>query len=108
MAQIDVKSDRRQYQRFPLATSVQFHHGPTQREIPARSMDVSANGMLMSVPPNTPVHAGQAVKLNMSQFPLRSLNHVANGSVSATVVRVDRGCLTSEGQLLIGVRFAAA
>ena len=108
MAQTDLQNDRRQDQRFPLATSVQFHHGPTQRRIHGRSMDVSAGGMLLCVPPNTPIHAGQALRLNMSQFPLRSLKHVENGSVSATVVRVDRGSLTSEGHLMVGVQFAAA
>jgi len=99
-------NERRQYARYPMSTSLQFHHGPSKREIPARTVDVSESGMLMYVPATTPVRAGQAVYVNLADIGGRQVTGV--GPVQATIVRVDRAEMTSKGYLGIGVRFAAA
>jgi hypothetical protein len=89
-----------------MSTGLQFHHGPTKREVPGRSVDVSDSGMLMYVPALTPVKVGQAVYVNMSNIGSRQA--AGSGPVQATIVRVDRNQMTSKGYLGIGVRFAAA
>ncbi|MDP6637216.1 MAG: PilZ domain-containing protein [Phycisphaerae bacterium] len=102
----DTSNERRQDTRYPMATSLQFHHGPSKREVPARSVDVSDSGMLMYVPATTPVRAGQSVYVNMAGISGRSA--ATAGPVQATIVRVDRADMTSKGYLGVGVRFAAA
>lgn len=99
-------NERRQHARYPMSTSLQFHHGPSKREVPARSVDVSESGMLMHVPATTPVRAGQAVYVNLAGVRGRSVTDAA--PVQATIVRVDRAKMTNKGYLGIGVRFAAA
>jgi len=89
-----------------MSTSLQFHHGPTKRRVPARSVDVSKNGMLMYVPATTPVRAGQDIYVNMSGVGVGATSE--REPVQATIVRVDRQKMTSKGYLGIGVRFAAA
>ncbi|MBL7219398.1 MAG: PilZ domain-containing protein [Phycisphaerae bacterium] len=89
-----------------MSTSLQFHHGPSKREVPARSVDISENGMLMYVPAITPVRAGQAVYVDLANIGGRPARGI--GPVQATIVRVDRAEMTSKGYLGIGIRFAAA
>jgi c-di-GMP-binding flagellar brake protein YcgR len=106
MQNMTKENERRQHARYPMATGIQFHHGPSKREVPARSVDVSETGMLMYVPATTPVRAGQSVYVNMTT--LGSKSSANAGPVHATIVRVDRGAMTSKGYLGIGLRFAAA
>jgi c-di-GMP-binding flagellar brake protein YcgR len=88
-----------------MSTGIQFHHGPSKRQVSARSVDISETGMLMYIPATTPVRAGQSVYVNMAGLTGRSAQP---GQVQATVVRVDRSDMTSKGYLGIGVKFAAA
>ena len=88
-----------------MSTGLQFHHGPSKREVPARSVDVSETGMMMYVPATTPVRTGQSVYVNMAGIGSTATNR---GPVQATIVRVDRAEMTSKGYLGIGLRFAAA
>jgi hypothetical protein len=97
--------ERRQHARYPMSTGLQFHHGPSKREVPARSVDVSETGMMMYVPATTPVRTGQSVYVNMAGIGSTATNR---GPVQATIVRVDRAEMTSKGYLGIGLRFAAA
>ena len=99
-------NERRRHARYPMSTSLQFHHGPSKREVPARSVDVSESGMLMYVPATTPVRAGQAVYVNLADIGGRPVTDAA--PVQATIVRVDRAEMTGKGYLGIGIRFAAA
>ena len=99
-------NERRRHARYPMSTSLQFHHGPSKREVPARSVDVSESGMLMYVPATTPVRAGQAVYVDLGGIGGRQATSA--GLVQATIVRVDRADMTSRGYLGIGLRFAAA
>ena len=98
-------NERRQHARYPVSTGLEFHHGPTKRQVPARSVDISDTGMLMYVPITTPVRTGQAVCVNMGGVGAMS---AANGPVQATIVRVDRSKMTSSGCLGVGLSFAAA
>jgi|GEM_PF-1295875 len=99
-------NERRRHARYPMSTSLQFHHGPSKRQVPGRSVDVSESGMLMYIPATTPVRTGQAVYVNLAGIAGRP--PAGAGPVQATIVRVDRADMTSKGYLGIGVRFAAA
>ena len=99
-------NERRRHARYPMSTSLQLHHGPSKREVPARAVDVSESGMLMYVPATTPVRAGQAVYVNLAGVRGKPVTGAA--PVQATIVRIDRAEMTSKGYLGIGVRFAAA
>ena len=98
-------ANRRRHVRYPLATTVQFHHGPSGRDYPARSVDTSAGGLLMYVPVGTPVAPGQAIRLQLGSHSRPELAGVGAGPIEATVVRVDRQKVLSLGYLPVGVRF---
>ena len=100
--------ERRQHRRYPLAAGMQFHHGPSRREIHARSMDISAGGMRMCVPATAPVSSGQPLRVYMGGTRCPELVGMGDKPISATIVRVDRSGLITTGQLTIGVRFTAA
>ena len=103
-----MESDRRSHQRYPLATSIQFYHGPSQRDLPGRCVNVSSGGMMMYVPHNTPVRVGQPIQLASGGLNRAEFRNVNDAPLDATIVRVDRGEITSGGQLGVGVRFLAA
>ena len=98
-------SDRRRHARHPLATTVQFYHGPSRRQFPARSVDISHGGMLMYVPASVPVTPGQAIQLTIGSHGRPELAELSNRPLNATVVRVDRRKLMDLGHLPVGVRF---
>jgi len=108
MNELPNEDERRRHPRYPLATSMQFHHGPSRREVPARSVDISAGGMRMYVPPSAPVSPGQPVRMNMGAICRPEMIGIGRESVNGTIVRVDRNGLTTTGHLSIGIRFAAA
>ncbi|MHC4294898.1 MAG: PilZ domain-containing protein, partial [Planctomycetota bacterium] len=56
-------TERRAHPRHPLPTTVQFYHGPSQRDFPSRCADISRGGLLMYVPAKTPVKTGDPVRL---------------------------------------------
>jgi len=98
-------SDRRKHLRHPLATTVQFFHGPSRREYPARSVDISQGGMLMYLPASVPVARGQGIRLTIGSHGRPELAELSNRPLAATVVRVDRRRLLELGHLPVGVRF---
>jgi c-di-GMP-binding flagellar brake protein YcgR len=100
--------ERRQHQRHPLATGVQFYHGPTQREFPARCVDISAGGMLMYVPVTIPVQPGQPIRLTVGGGTRPEFAVMTERPLNATIVRVDRRKLLSAGHIAVGVKFAEA
>ena len=101
------KADRRRHQRYPLATSLQFYHGPSQRDFPGRCVDISKGGLLMYVPVVTPVQPGQAIQLAVGSVSRPEFAGLSETPLDATVVRVDRHAILSSGQLAVGVRFQA-
>ncbi len=100
-------SERRTHKRFPLATSVQFFHDPSQRDFPGRSVDVSDGGMLMYVPATVPVHIGQCIRMDLAAVPRNTYSGPTDSKVQAKVVRVDRNALLSTGHIAVGVQFQA-
>jgi len=100
--------DRRSHPRYPLATSIQFFHGPTQRDFPARCVDISLGGMLMFVPAATPVQPGQPVRVAVGGLSRPEFAPIGQKPLDATIVRVDRQKLLDEGHLAVGLRFAQA
>ena len=98
-------TERRRHPRHPLATSVQFYHGPTQRDFPGRCVNVSAGGMLMYVPPNIPVQVGHPLRLTAAGASRPEFAGLRGQTVDATITRVDREKYLS-GHLGVAVRFA--
>jgi len=98
-------AERRRHPRQALAAGVQFFHAASQREFPGRCVDVSQGGVLMYVPPTAPVQAGQTIRLNLTGGPRPEWPLPDHGGVEATIVRVDRQTLLSQGHLAVGVRF---
>ena len=97
--------DRRQHARHPLATTVQFVHGPSRREYPARSVDVSHGGMLIYVPASVPIARGQSIQVTIGSHGRPELSELSNRPLTATVVRVDRKKMMQLGHLPVGIRF---
>jgi c-di-GMP-binding flagellar brake protein YcgR len=99
-------ADRRKYVRYPLATTVQFYHCPSRREVPARSVDISSGGILVYVPAGTPVAPGQPVQLRLGTHKRPEFALLSNRPLDGTIVRVDRNKMMSVGHLPVGVRFS--
>ncbi len=100
--------ERRQHPRHPLATSVQFYHGPSQRDFPGRCTNISHGGLLMYVPAVSPVQPGQPIRLTVGGISRPEFAGLSERPIDATIVRVDRGVLLRSGHLAVGVRFANA
>ena len=101
-------TEKRVHPRYPLATNVEFFHGPSQRQFPARCSNISLGGLKMYVPVATPVRAGQPIRLAISGLRRPEFARLGTGPVHATIVRVDRQAMIDEGDLVVGVRFAQA
>lgn len=100
--------ERRVSPRYQLAAGVQFFHGPSGRNLPARCVDISRGGLLMYVPAASPVKPGHAVRLTLGAIGLPDIACLSGIPLQGTIVRVDRGSLLAEGHLAVGVRFAQA
>lgn len=94
--------DRRVHNRDRLAMNFRFHHDPSDRVFPARSVDVSAGGMLMNIPAVTPVQVGQPIHLNLHN---PATQDSAHAGIRAVIVRVDRAALLTRGYIAIAVQF---
>ncbi|HUT58439.1 MAG TPA: PilZ domain-containing protein [Phycisphaerae bacterium] len=102
-------TERRQYPRLALSANVRFFHGPSGRELPARTVNISKGGMMMFVPVAAPLRAGQPIRLLALPGPGDVRFAPPSGRpVEATVVRVDRRALPAAGRVMAGVRFAQA
>jgi len=102
------QTERRAYPRYPLATSIELYHGPTQRDFPARCANISHGGMLLAVPATVPVRAGQPVRLHIGAVGRPEFAVFGERPVDGTIVRVERAALPRTGHLAVGVRFSEA
>ena len=102
----DAPSERRMYPRYPLPTSVQFHHGPSRRDFPARCANISEGGMLMYVPVTSPVQPGHPISVTIGSVSRPEFAALSERPVDATIVRVDREALLEEAHLAVALRFA--
>jgi len=64
--------------------------------------------MYLHVPANTPVQAGQAVRLTLGLVACEHLCDLSEQELVATIARVDREALLAEGMVGIGVHFDGA
>ena len=97
--------ERRKNPRHPLITGVQFYHGPSQRDIPGRCVDISRSGMKMYVPPTSPVRPGDPVEVTLGAPNRPEFAVLGETPMGAAIVRVDRSALLTEGRLTISLRF---
>ena len=102
------EKERRKYHRFPLATGISFFHGSARRNFPGRSVDISESGLLMSVPPATPVQVGQYIRVSVAAVSRPEFAGHTGKPRDATIVRVDRDHLLDSGRISIGVKFNEA
>lgn len=100
-----VQADRRRHVRYPLTTMVQFYHGPSRRQFPARTVDISSGGVLMHVPASVPVTPGQPVRLTIGSHNRPEAAGLSDRPIDGTIVRVDRRGMLDVGHLPVGVRF---
>ena len=99
------QSERRRHPREKLEVPLRFYHASAQREFPARCIDVSGGGMRVTIPVTTPLSTGQQVQvLRASGKDVQSL-FLLDDKIDATVARIDRGGLTTTGQLVVGLKF---
>lgn len=105
MCPMPTGAERRQYQRFPMTTGVMCYHEPSGRDIPVRSQDISAGGMKLFLPPTAPVRAGHGVYVDLGGIARPELLGRGDEPIPATIVRVDRSTLTTDGHLVVGIRF---
>ncbi|NBB95772.1 MAG: hypothetical protein GVY16_08530 [Planctomycetes bacterium] len=103
-------AERRRHSRIPRVVNIHLHHKPSDREIPARTLDISDGGMLVSVPATAPVAPGQAICVRAGQdvlprLPIRT-DPCQCDDLDARIVRVDRNALLNTGQLQVGVALA--
>ncbi|MFW6062456.1 MAG: PilZ domain-containing protein [Planctomycetota bacterium] len=98
-------TERRQFTRHPLVTSVEFYHAPSKREFPGRTVDISRGGMRMYVPATAPVHPGQCVRLQAGTLGETEAGDFGEGKLDATIVRVDRRDLLDHGHIAVALKF---
>ena len=101
-------TERRQYERYPLVTGLHFYHGPSERDVRARSVTISAGGVLVFVSTTAPVRAGHPIRMNTGWIPRPELVGPGRHYVAGTVVRVDHSPQHTRGQMKVGIRFVAA
>ena len=97
--------ERRRNRRYPLSAGMNFYHAPSQREFPARSVDISKGGMLMHAPISTPLKVGQQLRLTVPGVERPEFAGLSDRTVDGTVVRVDRDGLVEKGCVAVGVMF---
>lgn len=96
-------NERRRSLRKARSVYFRFVHKESHREFPARTVDISCSGMLISAPARSPLKVGQGVilKLTPRHSPKR---HIAR-NLPAKVVRVDHDALLTTGHLKVGLAF---
>jgi len=100
--------ERRRYTRYAYSTNLRFRR-EDGRALPARSVDISSGGMLLNVLAYQDLVPGQTVTLDIDSddvldtFPDVYLpcSHV----LQATIIRIERGRLSSNGYMSIAVEF---
>ncbi len=93
-------TERRRHPRQASQASLTLHHAASQRDFPARCLDVSDGGLLAAVPLTMPVRVAQEVEV--SAFDPQALGEPARRAV---VVRVERDRLLRQGQLAVALNF---
>ncbi|MBN1556420.1 MAG: PilZ domain-containing protein [Phycisphaerae bacterium] len=100
--------ERRKHTRHLYSTNLRFRR-EDGKALPARSVDISSGGMLLNVLAHQDLFPGQTITLDLDSddvfdvFPDVYLpcSHV----LQATIIRIERGRLSSNGYMSIAVQF---
>lgn len=100
--------ERRRHSRHAYSTNLRFWR-ENGRALPARSVDISSGGMLLNVLAHPDLSTGQTISLDLDTDVVQDLfpdvylpgNHV----LQASIVRIERGGLSSNGYMRIAVQF---
>ena len=85
--------------------TIQFYHGPTRREYPGRTVNISTGGMLMYVPVSVPVAPGHPIRVSLGSQARPEFSGLGGEPRDATIVRVERKEIASVGYLPVAVCF---
>ena len=96
---------RRRHCRYPVGASADLAHEPSRRAFPCRLADASAGGALVLVPIHAPLRPGHRVVLRPREPLASQLASLTGKAIPATVVRVDRQALLTDGCVGVGIRF---
>ncbi len=100
-----VRQERRRHLRRPLGATMRVALLASNRDFPCLCADVSAGGARLLVPAAMPVGVGQAVRLTDFSGRLGHQAGLASSDPAATITRVDRQTLLSEGVITLGASF---
>ena len=97
-------AERRRHPRLNCIAAVGLAHQASGREFRARCLDASVGGVLLRVPADAPLAAGQYVTVN---FPAGSSTDLpfAAAPHHGVIVRVDRSSLLAHGHNQAAVAF---
>ncbi len=103
---MSVSYEQRQAKRTKMNWPVSVWHPQASRFYHARSVDVSSNGVLLSMPMKAPIREGQDLEIN---FPRKELLAREKGNYArikpARVVRIDRTDAVNTAQVKVGLQF---
>jgi hypothetical protein len=107
-----VVQEKRRYTRHEYSGNLRFQRCSGGKLMPARSVNVSSGGMLLNVLAGEGLYEGQLILLDLPAHYARLAPDDVKlpflQSVPATIVRIERGDLKTNGYMSIGVRFSHA
>lgn len=99
--------ERRQHTRQAVGAVARLAHADG-RDFPCLCADASPGGARLLVPAAMPVRVGRAVRLIDPAGRVGQLAGLASNPLPATIVRVDRRTLLTDGAITVGVHFQPA
>lgn len=94
--------ERRRHPRKATQAAARLIHLASRRAFPCRLADTSAAGAQLTVPPTAPVNVGHEIQIEPEGF--TGLSDGAR-AIAATITRIDRSNLLTQGNITIGVEF---
>ncbi len=102
--------ERRIHRRYVYPRNLRFRSEASLRKLPARCVNISSGGMLLNIFHHSGLRVGQDVVLSLPthesppSFPGLCLPRA--GELVATIVRIEREGVKTNGYMRIGVEFA--
>jgi hypothetical protein len=85
--------------------NLRFHHVLSDRDFPARTVDVSDGGLLMQIPATAPLQEGHVLRFPVGEQGLADVTRDDGATMEAKVIRVEHNQLLQTGKLSVGVEF---
>ncbi len=104
---VDAPVERRRHHRYSIQAASRLGHALSGHDYPCRCLDISAGGALLAAPATMPVRAGHAVCLTGAGTFAEQVASLTGEELAATVIRVDRETLLTDGHITVAVRFAS-